>query len=190
METTSEPLRAQADSDTAIASRVARPLLQELICELQRARRTALQFQVDSPSIASAVWNSYCPLLSVAERRAIADGALLCRTLDGLLMQACYDEPDEDLTGFGDLRVDRALGPPQAVAPQPERPFLALLAHWFDELCGRLHTACDLSVAVIALRLEGYGIRDISLRLGLGVRLVRRLLAQAATRLSAPDFIR
>lgn len=175
---------ASAGGDAAIAARIVRPLLQQLIGELHRVRGTSLLFQVDSPSIVTATWNAQWPLLDEDERRIVSDGQRLCQTLDELLLQACRDECDEQRAGVSeppneDGRLTMATGKLQDM----HHP-LAALARWFDELSEALHAASDASVAALALRLEGYDVRDVALRLGLGVRLVLGLLAEVRRRLN------
>jgi hypothetical protein len=157
--------------------------LQQLLVELRRARDTQLQFQIDSPSIAMAVWNRFWPLLGDDERGTFSDGLMLCRGLDELL-DRLLDIGAEPGAGddFG-LEGRIALAERCRPAATDAGP-LPMLAMWFDAFCGAMRTANDSTIAAMALLVEGYDARDVAQQLDLGVRLVRRLAGQARALLS------
>ncbi|RIK81603.1 MAG: hypothetical protein DCC68_08065 [Planctomycetota bacterium] len=186
LSSTPDPPLVNADADKVIAHQVARLLLQRLIGELRRARQTALRSQIDSPSIAAAVWNGYWPLLGVDERRVLSDGRRLCHTLEDLLVRTCSEDMDADCADQAKPLGKGGLESLSLEHTASENCALVRLARWFDELCEALQTASDASLAALALRLEGYDDRDVALRLGLGVRLVRRLMRHVRSKLGIP----
>lgn len=154
-------------------TRLLRPLLEQLLARAGRLRETPLQFEIDSAGVALAVWSSFSAELSAADRHSLSDGARVCDALD-LLVACALEDADSHVRVLSAREAKPAADSVrEAVLDGP----LVRVTQWFDELCGSLRETPFMAIEIVRLRVEGYEPRDIADRLGSGVRLVRRLLA-------------
>lgn len=173
---------------------IARPLLQQLIAQVRIARAAPLHFHADSASIAASAWRGFWPCLGENERRRIADGESLCKALDAVLepvlSDVLSDAPCDAPSGHVAREVRGDLCGGACDSSTRNGDHLPSLVRWFERLHAALRTASDLAVAAIVLRLEGYDERDVAVRLGLGMRLVRRMLTRVRDELRAAELPR
>ena len=169
---------------------LARPLLQQLIAEVRIARAAPLRFHADSETIAASAWRGFWPCLGENERRRIADGESLCEALDAVLGPVLSDVSFDASSGHVARDVRDDLCRRTCDSSTRDGGHLPSLVRWFARLHAVLRTAGDLAVAAIVLRLEGYDERDVAERLGLGMRLVRRILTQVREELRAAELPR
>jgi hypothetical protein len=174
-----------ASNENARPVRCIRLLMQRLMAEARRLKDTPLQFQIDGPGIVLSVWEDIWPQLAMRDRTLLADGELLCASLDELLAEACAaDDAPAALDDFFPRSRVNSADVEQPANSSSHNP-LPRLAAWFDRGCAAIRFVHPQAIEVMSLRLEGYDARDIAERLGTGARLVRRLLAELRAGLSA-----
>jgi hypothetical protein len=164
--------------------RLARPLLEQLLARTSRFLETPLQFEIDSAGVAMDVWGSFSADLSAADRHLLSDGAQLRVALDLLIERALEDaDPECDILA---LESPHRWQSSSTVRPDVDSTCSALfhsplvyIVEWFDKFCSSLRLTHPRAIEIVRMRVEGYAARDIAGRLGMGVRLVRRLLADA-----------
>lgn len=150
------------------------PLLEQMLTRAYGFRNTPLQFEIDSGGIAVAAWNAFWPDVAAADAHLLVSGKQICAALDGLIERALdADGEAERPGGAGSAARDEWRGePPEKAADQ-----LPQLAGWLDRLCALLRGVDARAIEIIGLCVEGYTPRDVAQRLGTGLRLVQRLLA-------------
>lgn len=161
--------------------RLLRPLLEQLLVRASRFQETPLQFEMDSAGVAMAAWSSFSADLSAADKHLLSSGLLICEALDLLVAQALGDPNsvvvnDHDLQDFAPPARGAGRDTQSVRGAALDSP-LVRIAEWFDKLCDSLRAAHPTAIEALRLRVEGYGPRDIGVRMGTGERLVRRLLA-------------
>ncbi|MEW6304789.1 MAG: hypothetical protein AB1705_15045 [Verrucomicrobiota bacterium] len=158
----------QPDIEVRVAS-----LLRELLAEARRSGDTPLQFGIDAPEIAhNALANLQTNDPTVA---STADWPLLRAGLETLVNRYLQEE----LPRPGD---EGPCPPPgrewptaMAEASSPVNGFHPL-TQWLEHLYRTLRGVHPRAIDILALRAEGYTDRDIAERLGMGLRLVKRIL--------------
>jgi hypothetical protein len=143
------------------------PLLQEMLARLRRYRDMPLQDGIDGAGIVQAALRSLSAGPSAAESSHLPDLGVVKVILDGLIERALGDEGhsqegERSVPAAG--RLDGAGGNG------------AGLAVWLEHLHAALRGAHPAAVEIVGLRVEGCQDREIAQRLGLGLRLVRRII--------------
>jgi hypothetical protein len=138
-------------------------LLQDLLARIRRARETPLEFGLDSAAIARAAWRV---VLSGLPDAPSLDGQAVTAGLDRLVQEAIQDE-------YAVPGVDSGRVQDDAIACIDAGDALAA---WLEQLLRVQRAVHPRALEILALRLEGCQDREIALRLGFGLRLVRRIL--------------
>lgn len=159
--------------------RLARSLLEQLLTRAARFQDTPLQFEIDSAGVALAAWSSFWPDVPPEDRHLLSDGKRLCAAVDGLVEQAFEEADARNVANGQGLAVCGTASHVFVTRDAKSDSPLARISEWLDRLCGALRLAHPRALEVIRLRVEGYAARDIAIRLGTGVHLVRRILADA-----------
>ncbi len=159
------------------------PLLQAVLARVRRARDTPLQFGIDSEEIVSAALREFHDGLA---------GAQLVRWQDWLSVKKGFHQ-----LVTRSLQAERA--EPEAAEPLPaasqsppengavkvataddldsfEKNAAHPLADWLDQFHTVMSEIQPRAIEIVTLRVEGFQDRDIAERLGLGLRLVRRIV--------------
>lgn len=108
-------------------------------------------------------------ILQAAARRLGLDSGVLSEAVRAGLLDR---ELDRALAAGASGRAPESGGPPSGLSRTPEE--------WMEGLWNALVGADGPAVEVLRLRVEGWELREISERTGLGWRRVRRLLARIA----------
>jgi hypothetical protein len=140
--------RARGDLEETL-----RPLLQEMLARLRRYRDTPLQDGIDSAGIVQAALRLFSAGPSAAGPGHFPDLKSVQFVLDGLVARAL---------GAGPLDRAGSNG--------------AGLAGWLEHLHATLRAVHPAAVEMVGLRVEGCQDREIAERLGLGLRLLKRIL--------------
>lgn len=144
-----------------------RPLLKEMLACLRRHRDTPLQEGIDSAGIVQAAMRTVSAGPRASGSSHLADLEIDPAILDGLIAGALRDEHDlaesqPPVPSGG--RLDRSAGNG------------AGLAVWLEQLHAELHATHPAAIEIVGFRVEGCQDREIAQRLGLGLRLVRRII--------------
>lgn len=145
-----------------IAEEQPQALLRAMLACLRRHRDTPLQDGIDRAGIVQAALRTVSASPCAPGSSHLADLESDLVLLDGLIA--------------GSLRDEQSPPEPQPSAGRPDRPAGNDLAAWLEQLHAALHATHPAAVEVVALRVEGCQDREIAQRLGLGLRLVRRLI--------------
>jgi hypothetical protein len=168
----------------AVADERLRSLLQKLFVAARRAQETPLAFEAGFYGIASAAWVEFLGDASPDERRAWRDEVALHPRLHLAMaailgVQPTYRGSPERRFGEGETSPDFAASQEaadprvQSFEEQKERE----LAAWLERTCAVVRGVDPQALEILTLRLEGYGVREAAQRLGLGLRLVQRVVA-------------
>lgn len=155
---TTEPKHAAGAAEEQL-----RPLLQEMLAGLRRHRDTPLQEGIDSAGIVREALRASLPGTSTQGSSCLADLKVDQSALDGLIAEALRDE-----AAVGSVRSRGRLDRPAGNG--------AGLAGWLEQLHTVLHATHPTAVEIVALRIEDCPDREIAQRLGLGLRLVQRII--------------
>ncbi len=179
-------MRAEAELDR---EEKLQPLLREILSRARRARETPLQFGLDSAEIVDAAVNDFLAGSADAELSQLQDWEMVEAVFDILIERALRDDEAHDGTEhrspltqqprLGDSKVNEdakahADEPPEENTQHP-------LVGWLKRsraLMQRVHPA---AIQVVELRVNGYQNREIAERLGLGLRLVKRIVDDMRT---------
>lgn len=159
------------------------PLFEGMLSHLRRSRETPLQFEIDSQGIVTAVLIAV-PLdgIPAHETSPEADWKTLKGALDSLAARFLREEYANGET-IG--RDHGSSGPPSDRLrhddPGSPASLRGLLATWLERYYRLMREASPQAIDIAALRAEGYQDRDIAERLGLGLRLVRRIVREMRT---------
>lgn len=155
-------------------------LLGVLLGRLRGARETPLQFGIDSEGIVSATLKDR----RVADMQfdSCANGSFVTTRLDELITELL--QPQRGSGRKNEVPMHSALSASLAMPGQLATPTMRVtsshpLVHWLERVHTVLSNAQPRVVEIIAMRLEGFGDRDIAERLGMGLRLLRRIVADA-----------
>lgn len=157
-----------------------RPLLLEMLAPVRHLQDTPLQSDIDCEGIVQAAWRSPSAGALRKELDPRQDWKTVSAVFNALVEQALRDDstPGEAEVGpAGDERDDEDVPGKggAATAPAQPHPTAAWLEHYATVMRGVHATAAEM----VGLRLEGYMAREIAERLGLGLRLVGRILRDA-----------
>ncbi len=134
------------------------PLLRKILAFLRRVGETPLQSRIDAVGIARAVLED-CPSSLSGEVNGV---------LDDLVLRSLRRPPSVPVE---DPEVREAPADVEA-----EEKAVQALAAWLDRFYVDLRTIDPRTFEIVGLRLDGCTSREIAERLGLGLRLVKRIL--------------
>lgn len=134
------------------------PLLRKILAFLRRVGETPLQSRIDAVGIARAVLGD-CPSRLSGEVNGV---------LDDLVLRSLRRPPSVPVE---DPEVREAPADVEA-----EEKAVQALAAWLDRFYVDLRTIDPRTFEIVGLRLDGCTSREIAERLGLGLRLVKRIL--------------
>jgi len=143
-----------------------RPLLLVMLARLRRDRDTPLRDGIDSAAIIQEALRTCSAVPLAVPGCPMPDLQLSEAILDGVIERALRDEqrPGPERPVSSDGRLDRAVAKG------------ADLATWLGHLHAALRATHPTAVEMVVLRVEGCEDREIAQRLGLGLRLVRRVI--------------
>jgi hypothetical protein len=160
-----------------------RPLLQDLLTRVRRTKETPLRFGVEDPGIVDAAVADFLAGDVDVELGRVQDWTVVQGIFDMLIERAlddddtrqapehrplCVEQPGPGHRDGNDPSTDSA-EPPVQTGQHP-------LAAWLTRgrvLMQRVH---PLAMEVVELRVQGRDNREVADRLGLGLRLVKRLV--------------
>jgi hypothetical protein len=134
------------------------PLLRKILAFLRRVGETPLQSRIDAVGIARAVLGD-CPSRLSGEVNGV---------LDDLVLRSLRRPPSVPVE---DPEVREAPADVEA-----EEKAVQALAAWLDRFYVDLRPIDPRTFEIVGLRLDGCTSREIAERLGLGLRLVKRIL--------------
>ncbi len=134
------------------------PLLRKILAFLRRVGETPLQSRIDAVGIARAVLGD-CPSRLSGEVNGV---------LDDIVLRSLRRPPSVPVE---DPEVREAPADVEA-----EEKAVQSLAAWLDRFYVDLRTIDPRTFEIVGLRLDGCTSREIAERLGLGLRLVKRIL--------------
>lgn len=160
-----------------------RPLLKELLTQLHRSGDTPLRFGIDSVGIVDATLKEVFSRQTEDEAVSRQDWETVKAAFDGLLERALLDEPElwersnrspsaekSYPSGKSGSGVSGSAGTSvNKTAPHP-------LATWLDHFHALMREVHPSAIEVANLRMEDYTCREVAQQLGLGLRLVRRIV--------------
>jgi hypothetical protein len=153
-------------------------LLQVLLTLLRRARETPLQFGIDSDGIVTAALREFLSQAPQTRSGPNQNWPLVTAALDRLLVRSLGGNTHQPFAAPV-TKGCRVLSAPDAQSF--EEPVPHPLAVWLERLFAILSEIQPRAVEIVALRVEGFEDRDLAERLGLGLRLVRRIVADVRT---------
>lgn len=166
------------------------PLLREMLSRARRARETPLQFGLDSAEIVDAAVNDFLACSADVELSQLQDWEMVEAVFDMLISRALRDDgahhgtehrsPLTQRPRFGDSTVNEE-AKAHADEPPEEEDTQHPLVGWLKRsraLMQRVHPA---GIQIVELRVDGYQNREIAERLGLGLRLVNRIVDDMRT---------
>ncbi len=153
-----------------------RPLLQKMLIPIHRARETPLQFEIDSGRIVEAALREFLVERPESERAQWQDWQPVRVSLDQFVLQALVDVEEP-----GAAEHPQASGVHQPAPGDASGDLAHALAVWLKRLFNVMRDVDQRAIEILALRLEGYGCRDIAGRQGTGMRLVRRIIHEMGT---------
>ncbi len=175
-------MRAEAELDL---EEKLQPLLREILSRARRARETPLQFGLDSAEIVDAAVNDCLAGSADVELSQLQDWEMVEGLFDMLIERALRDEGAHDGTEhrsplaqqprLGDSKVS------EDADELPEEDTQHPLVGWLKRsraLMQRVHPA---AIQIVELRVNGYQNREIADQLGLGLRLVKRIVDDLRT---------
>jgi hypothetical protein len=167
------------------------PVLKQILTSAQRAPDTPLRFGIDSEEIVAAALKSFSMGEAAEDARCSQDWTIVSSVFESLLKRGLVDEPawraeaeqrplarqtpvsrhggNGDAPGNGARSNGRGLHP---------------LAAWLEQFYGRVRGVHPRAIEIVALRMEEYTSREIAQRLGIGLRLVHRIIEDARLALS------
>jgi hypothetical protein len=161
------------------------PLLEALLGELRRARETPLQFGIDSDGIVSVALKVFLAGDAEDGLRARLDWQSATVALDRLVAQFLQPQPvcgrdalddfESEAGTFSRVVGSNAPDPPGGNAPTHP------LAVWLERFYTVMTEVQPRAVEIVTLRVNGFDVRDIAERLGLGLRLVKRIIQDMRT---------
>ena len=144
------------------------PLLRKILAFLRRVGETPLQSRIDAVGIARAVLGD-CPSRLSGEVNGV---------LDDLVLRSLRRPPSVPVEDPG------AREAPAPADVEAEERAVQSLAAWLDRFYVDLRTIDPRTFEILGLRLDGCTSREIAERLGLGLRLVKRILRDIGSALS------
>lgn len=146
-------------------------LLLRMLSLLRRSRETPLQFEIDSAGIVAAALMEYSGNAVCYETIA---------ALNSLINQV--------LSGECETSDDISSEPPKELEGEIDSGTSNPLPLWLRQLYQLSRQTHPQAIDLLALRLEGYGLRDASERLDIGLRLAQRILqdVRASWKRAAP----
>ncbi|MFQ5459984.1 MAG: hypothetical protein ACE5EL_04250 [Anaerolineae bacterium] len=183
-------MKPGAPGEAILAEAHLAPLLAGLLRRARLARHTPLHFDIPAEAIARAAAADFATETPAAVLESWGDWGAVTAALTDLVWRRI------DATSEGDVAPGRrapATAPPAqtppAIHPGPTRGvgaapawFLAApvphpLATWLEEMYEAMRAVDPAAIDIVTLRAQAYGDRDIAGRLDLGLRLLRRVLA-------------
>lgn len=134
------------------------PLLRKILAFLRRVGETPLQSRIDAVGIARAVLGD-CPSRLSGEVNGV---------LDDIVLRSLRRPPSVPVEDPGDREATADV--------EVEERAVQSLAAWLDRFYVDLRTIDPRTFEIVGLRLDGCTSREIAERLGLGLRLVKRIL--------------
>ena len=134
------------------------PLLRKILAFLRRVGETPLQSRIDAVGIARAVLRD-CPSSLSGEVNGV---------LDDLVLRSLRRPPSVPVEDPGVKEVPADV--------EAEERAVQSLAAWLDRFYVDLRTIDPQTFEIVGLRLDGCTSREIAERLGLGLRLVKRII--------------
>jgi hypothetical protein len=166
--------RADPEVDARMAGAL-QPLLQAMLVHLRRSRDTPLQFGIDAEGIVGAALNDFLAGLRQGDMDRWQDWRRVTQGLDASVRQALASErPASPQAGHNPARATPS-------NREEGAPTLPPLVAWLERFYAVLHEVHPRAMEIVALRVEGFQDRDIAERLGMGLRLVRRIVEDMQT---------
>jgi len=160
-----------------------RPFLKDLLSRAHRSRDTPLRFGIDSDGIVDAAVKSFLAGQAEEEEASSQDWETVKAGFDALLERALLEEREHPagsnrspiteqshpsgnngnaISGSAGVRVDKR-------APHP-------LAAWLERFYTAMRGVHPNAIEIASLRVEDFTSREVAQQLGLGLRLVRRII--------------
>ncbi|MCI0626862.1 MAG: hypothetical protein L0387_35315 [Acidobacteria bacterium] len=165
------------------------PLLQALLAQLRRSRETPLQFGIDSEGIVTAAMKDFLAGVTDEQPGQWRDWQLVTVALDELIAQFlephCSSRREEAHLQFGIRNSEFGIdwGLLRSVAPIEWRGTRTTntasphaLVVWLERFYTVVREVQPRAIDIVGLRVEGFQDRDIAERLGLSLRLVKRIV--------------
>ena len=164
-------LSDSADAETKNESTLEeelRPLLNVLLAHVRRARETPLQFGIDSEEIVGVTLKTLGTDLII---NRWGGWWIVTMALDKLIDRSLHEERMDCLALQHSQHIQSVTGPgiDDSNTSHP-------LAKWLDCIYTAMTIVQPRAIEILALRLEGFDDRDIAQRLGMGLRLVKRII--------------
>lgn len=184
-----DPMSREPTSDASARADLEeklQPLLQEMLAGVRRYLSTPLQEIIDSAGITTVAlrnmnlsngdcesgpdhlrdWWTVKAVLDQLVERSLSDETPLVGW-DKLAKQSSAHQPPHNAGGPA-LRLTHPTRDPDGTHP---------LAAWLEQFYTVIREVHSRAFEIVGLRIEGYTDRDIAERLGLGLRLVRRMIS-------------
>ena len=152
------------------------PLLQEMLAGVRRHRETALLAGFDSVGIATGALHSASILVPQAALSHLRDMQSVKNAFSLVLKQAFRELP-EHIGERGYRQHTVQTNSANATTGEPSNEQVAQwLAVWLEQFCAIMNDVHPKAVEVVMLRAEGCDDRQAARRLGLPLRLVKRIV--------------
>ncbi len=145
------------------------PALLEMLAGVRRHRETPLMAGVDSHGIVHAALQNLSVSASQVELDYLQDSETVEAILNLLIKQSLLDEPDHSEARICSPRREQSRQQRNEQGPHP----MAVWLEHFHAVMGEVHPE---AVEIVILRVEGCDNREVAQRLGLPLRLVKRVV--------------
>jgi DNA-directed RNA polymerase specialized sigma24 family protein len=153
-----------------------KPLLQEMLAGVRRHRETALLAGFDSGGIVTAALHSVSIVAPQTALSQLRDMDAVRASFRLVLEQTLEDQPEHAGERHG-ARCTTKGNTPSANASKPhDENVVPWLASWLEIFCSVMSEVHPKAIEVVMLRLEGCDNRQVARRLGLPLRLVKRIV--------------
>ncbi len=160
-----------------------RPLLEEILTHAHRSRDTPLRFGIDSDGIVNAALKSFLTEQAVEEAVSSQDWETAKAVFDALLKRALLDERERQAESNRSPIIEQshpldndgnAISRSAGVRVNKRAPHP--LAAWLERFYTAMRDVHPNAIEIAKLRMENYTSREVAQQLGLGLRLVKRII--------------
>jgi DNA-binding NarL/FixJ family response regulator len=149
-----------------------KPLLLEMLAGVRRHRETALLAGFDSRGIVTAALQSVSLVVPQSALNHLRDMDAVKASLRLVLKHTLQAQSECARDNPGERHMDR----PAGVAEMQDEHVIQWLAVWLEIFCGVMNELHPKAIEVVMLRVEGCDNRQVARRLGLPLRLVKRVV--------------
>ncbi|MBI2481136.1 MAG: hypothetical protein HYV60_21620 [Planctomycetia bacterium] len=153
-----------------------KPLLLEMLAGVRRHRETTLLAGFDSGGIATAALHSVSIVVPQTALRHLRDMDAVKTSFRMVLKHTLQDQPEHAHENRCTRHAERGTVASATVSDPQDEQVVRWLAVWLEIFCGVMNGVHPKAIEVVMLRVEGCDNRQVARRLGLPLRLVKRIV--------------